>query len=110
MKQSEFNDEKLNKVLREWKAKSALPPRFQDSVWHRIARAEAQSQPSVWRVVVEWVKATMNRPVLAASFALVLLAIGATAGWSQARQETARVSGELSERYAHLVDPYKPTR
>ena len=33
--------------------------------------------------------------------------IGAGAGWNQARQETARVTGVLSTRYAQAVDPYQ---
>jgi len=39
----------------------------------------------------------------------VLVVIGASVGWSQARQETARVTTELGARYAHAVDPYQST-
>jgi hypothetical protein len=36
-----------------------------------------------------------------------LLTIGVSAGWTQARQETARVKGELGERYIRMLDPYQ---
>ena len=104
------NNESLNKALRAWKVDAPLPPRFQEDVWRRIARAKAQTTASVWLTLAAWLDAAFRRPALAASCALVLLAAGATAGWSQARQETARVTGELSVRYVHSVDPYKPIR
>jgi hypothetical protein len=30
-----------------------------------------------------------------------------TTGWTQARQETARVKGELGDRYIRVLDPYQ---
>ena len=50
------------------------------------------------------------RPVLAASYVAVLLSIGVTAGWAQARQETARVHDELGQRYVRALDPYQAPR
>ena len=41
-------DEPLDAVLRGWKVDSALPPRFQEQVWRRIARAEADGKDVVW--------------------------------------------------------------
>ena len=108
--ESKENSEKLNSVLRAWKVDAPLPPRFQEAVWQRIAHADVQSTASVWQFLAAWLDAAFKRPVLAASCALVLLAAGATAGWSQARQETARVTGELSARYVHALDPYTPLR
>ena len=104
------NNEAVSKALRAWKVDAPLPPRFQENVWQRIARADAQISSSAWQSLAAWLEAAFRRPALAASCALVLLAGGATAGWSQARQETARVTGELSVRYVHSVDPYKPIR
>ena len=108
--ESNENNESLSKALREWKVDAPLPPRFQEDVWQQIARAEAQHRPGAWQWLAAWIEAAFRRPALAMSCALVLLAAGATVGWSQARQETARVSGELRVRYVHSVDPYKPSR
>jgi len=102
------NNESLSRALHAWKVAAPLPPQFQEDVWQRIARTEAHLPPSVWPALAGWIESVFNRPALAVSCALVLLAAGATAGWSQARQETTRVSGALSGRYVHSVDPYKP--
>jgi hypothetical protein len=52
----------------------------------------------------------LPRPALAASYVAILLAIGVTAGWTQARHETARVKGELGQRYIRVLDPYQAPR
>ena len=52
----------------------------------------------------------LPRPALATAYVAVLLAIGATAGWAQARQESERVSDALSVRYVRLLDPYQAPR
>ena len=103
-------NETLSKTLHAWKVDAPLPPRFQEGVWLRIARVEAQTTASLWQSLAAWLDAAFRRPALAASCALMLLATGATAGWSHARQETNRVTGELSVRYVHSIDPYKPVR
>jgi len=48
----------------------------------------------------------LPRPALAASYLAILLTLGVTAGWTRARQETARVNGALGERYIRSLDPY----
>ena len=100
------NDEALRKVLQEWRMEASLPPRFQEAVWRRIERAQAPAAPSAWRVITHWISSILPRPALAAAYLAILLTIGATAGWSQARQESARVRGELGERYIRGLDPY----
>jgi hypothetical protein len=104
------NDEtKLNTLLQEWKATPALPPRFQEQVWRRIE----QTQPALLERVTfaslftTWLATRLPRPALATAYIMVLLVIGAGAGWRQARQETARVNDHLSARYAQAVDPYR---
>ena len=89
-----------------------LPPGFQEKVWRRIERAEAQPTISValWTVWTNCIAGVLPRPALAAAYVAVLLAIGAMFGWVQARQETERVSGELSARYVRSVDPYQVPR
>src|SRR5258706_14542011 len=83
-------NETLNKTLGAWKVGAPLPPRFQESVWQRIARAEAQTTASVWLTLAAWLDKAFRRPVLAGPCALVLLAARAPARWAQARQEAPR--------------------
>ncbi|MBX3732884.1 MAG: hypothetical protein KF791_09845 [Verrucomicrobiae bacterium] len=108
---SNTNTPGLRALLKEWKQEASLPPRFQEQVWRRIERAEAAPVPSVSLATVfaNWLTNLLPRPALATAYVAVLLAIGASVGWSQARQETARVAGELSARYAQAVDPYQTT-
>jgi len=107
------HDEALRKVLKEWRTDTALPRRFQEAVWQRIERAErvpVPAAPSVWAVIVHWIGTVLPRPALATAYVAVLLAVGVTAGWAQARQETLRVKGELGERYVRVLDPYLSPR
>jgi len=107
------NPEPVSKVLQEWKVTTPLPPRFQEAVWRRIERAKpapAPTAPSVWTVIAHWIGTVLPRPALATAYVAVLLAVGVTAGWVQARQETARVKGELGERYVRVLDPYQTQR
>jgi hypothetical protein len=107
------HEEALRKVLKEWRTDGALPPRFQEGVWRRIEqveRAPAPVAPSAWAVIAHWIGTMLPRPALAASYVAILLAIGATAGWAQAHQETRRVKNELGERYVRVLDPYQSPR
>lgn len=105
------NDPALRAVLREWKPAGSLPPRFQEQVWQRIERAETKAcLPALaWDRLLDWIATMLPRPALAVAYVTVLLAIGASVGWNQARQETTRVTSELSARYAQAVDPYQLT-
>ncbi len=107
------NDEKLGTLLKEWRADASLPTRFQEAVWRRIERADVRSTPAVsavWDIVSRWIGSMLPRPALATAYVTVLLAIGITAGWAQARHETSRVSDQLSMRYIQSVDPYQASR
>ena len=106
----ENHDPALRKVLREWRTDAPLPPRFQEAVWGRIECAQVKATPSVWLVIAHWIGTMLPRPMLAASYLAVLLTIGVTAGWAQGRHETARVKGELGERYVRVLDPYQAPR
>ena len=104
------HDEALGKVLKEWRTDASLPPRFQEGVWRRIERAQAQAAPSMWATIPHWIVTVLPRPALAASYVAILLAIGVTVGWAQGHQQTARVKDELSQRYVRVLDPYLAPR
>ncbi len=106
---SNENDTSLRALLQEWKPEVSLPPRFQAEVWRRIERAETARAPSVSLATVfaNWIANILPKPALATAYVTVLLVVGASVGWNQARQETARVSGELSARYAQAIDPHQ---
>lgn len=107
------HDEALRKVLKEWRTDAALPPRFQEAVWRRIEQAghsSSTSAPSAWAVIAHWIGTMLPRPALAASYVAILLAIGVTAGWAQAQQETAQVKTDLADRYVRVLDPYQAPR
>jgi hypothetical protein len=104
------NDKSLTDLLAHWKVDAALPPRFHEGVWSRIERAQVPAEPSVWAVITHWIGSVLPRPALAASYIAILLTIGLTAGWTQARQETARAKGELGGRYVRVLDPYQAPR
>jgi len=110
MKPESGNTDPLRKMLKEWRSDAPLPPHFQEQVWQRIERAQTTAVPSVWAVVAHWVGTVLPRPALAASYVAVLLTIGVTAGWAQARQETGRVKAELGQRYVRVLDPYLAPR
>ena len=107
------HDEGFRNLLNEWRTDAPLPPRFQETVWRRIQRTEQASVPvahSPWSAITHWIGSMLSRPALAASYVVVLLAIGATAGWTQAQQVTERVKSELGERYVRVLDPFQTPR
>ena len=103
-------DEPLRKLLKAWRSDAALPPRFEEAVWRRIERAECPpgaAETSGWTILTRWISTILPKPAVAASYFAVVFAIGISAGWSQAREETERVKGELAERYVRVLDPYQ---
>ena len=103
-------DEALRKLLKVWRTDASLPPHFQESVWQRIERAQTPVSSSVWAAIAHWIGTSLPRPALAVSYVAVLLAIGMTAGWEQARQKTTHVRDELGQRYVRVLDPYLTPR
>ena len=104
------HDGALRKVLKEWRVEAPLPPRFQEQVWQRIERVQSTSAPGVAGMFSRWVAMTTLRRGLAVAYLAGLLAIGITAGWVNARHESARVKNELGQRYVRLLDPYQAPR
>lgn len=103
-------DEKLHKMLQEWRTQASLSPGFREQVWRRIERAQAPAKLSAWAAIVNWIEALLPRPALAVSYVAVLLTIGVTAGWAQAHQENTHVRNELGQRYVRVLDPYLTPR
>ena len=106
------DDPPLDALLREWKLKSSIPPRFNEQVWRRIESAETAPALSVSLATAfaNWIATMLPRPALATAYLTMLLAIGASIGWSQAQRQTARVTSDLSARYVQAVDPYQGTQ
>src|SRR3989442_13895661 len=89
------NDPQLSKVLREWKVAAALPPRFEEQVWQRIARAEVESKPALWSALLNWLEITLPRRAVAASYLMVLLLAGLATGYWESRHQAAETDDAL---------------
>jgi hypothetical protein len=107
MKPEDHTDQNLNKVLKEWRVSAALPPRFQEQVWHRIE--EAETRDSAWVTFLREISAAFARPALAVSYVAVLLMVGLAVGYWQAQASNAQADQMLSSRYVQLIDPYQST-
>ena len=103
-------DEALSKLLQAWKPDAPLPPRFQESVWSRIARAESAHAPGLWQLMTAWIEKTLTRPALAVSYVAVLLFAGLGAGYWHAEGKTTQAAAEWRTRYVQTVDPYQMPR
>lgn len=101
------NDERLRAVLHEWKVDVSLTPRFQEQVWRRIARTEAQDGPSLRQLLARWVESTFSRPTLAVSYVTVLLFVGLTTGYVRAQDKSAQAETQWRTLYVQSVDPYQ---
>ncbi|ODU25146.1 MAG: hypothetical protein ABS95_00970 [Verrucomicrobia bacterium SCN 57-15] len=104
------SDEQLSKLLREWQPATSLPPRFQEAVWRRIEQTEATAKLSFWHVVTHWVDNTFRRPALAVSYVAVLLVLGLSAGYLQARDTSSRTLAQMRTAYVQSIDPYQAPR
>src|SRR5689334_8595567 len=100
--QPENPDPALRALLREAMPGPALPPRFAESVWHRIERAEAIESPSVlsWldRLAGVWLQ-----PRLALATVAVVMIAGALLGFVMAGDQ-ARDAARSS--YVAFVSPF----
>jgi hypothetical protein len=107
------NSDSLRELMREWNVTAPLPPRFQEGVWRRIERAESNAATkttiTLWSVLKAWLLAAMPRPAVAVAYVTVLLVTGMAAGYTQARNQSARLDHELGMRYVQSVDPYQKT-
>jgi hypothetical protein len=97
----------LNTALRGWTVNTPLPPRFQGVVWQRIERAEPKNGVTLWGLLHGWFEAKVRQPAFAVSYVTVLLFLGLTVGYWQARVNTSRVESGWQARYVQSVDPYQ---
>jgi hypothetical protein len=74
-----YDDDRLDALLRESRSAPSLPPRFQESVWHRIEVTERSRSADnfPW---LEVLLQQMLRPRLAAATVAVLMLFGAWLG------------------------------
>jgi hypothetical protein len=105
--QNPDSDERLRKVLREWVVDAPLPPRFQEQVWKRIARAEAPSESFFWTGLARLVEVVLPRPKVAFSYVAALLVLGVTAGSVTAQIKSSQLDATLKARYVQAVDPFR---
>jgi hypothetical protein len=105
-KQPADSDERLGAVLREWQVDAPLPPRFQEQVWKRIARAEAPVASPFWAGLNRLFEAVVPRPAFAYSYVAALMVLGVAAGATTAQMKNHQLGTTLSARYVQSVDPY----
>jgi hypothetical protein len=98
-------DEPLRQVLRQWAVDTPLPPRFQEQVWRRIARAEAGS--TAWGRLLRLVEAGLPRPRVALAYLAALLILGMSIGSWAAQAKTSHLNADLGLRYVQSIDPYR---
>jgi hypothetical protein len=101
------SDEPLRSLLREWRMETPLPPRFQEQVWNRIERQDADVSIALWPSILDWLKSSVARPAFAVAYASVLLMAGLTAGFVHAQQENAKLDSAIEARYVQSIDPYQ---
>ena len=100
------SDARLQGALRQWTVTTPLPPRFEQQVWRRIERAQAEPAVTTLDLLLSLFKAVLFRPKLAFAYAAILLALGVAGGSLAAHNETNRLSATLGSRYIQSIDPY----
>lgn len=103
-------DEPLRTTLREWKVTTPLPPRFQEQVWQRIARADTPVSATPWEWFRQWLDNVLLKPALAAAYVAALVFAGLGAGYWQANASTARAADAARAGYVQSVDPFQMPR
>jgi len=99
------DDEPLRNALREWEMDTPLPPRFHEQVWRRIARVEAQSQPTLGTRFRRWLELVLPRPKTAFAYVAILLILGMAAGSLTAEIRSNQMEATLSAQYLRSVTP-----
>jgi hypothetical protein len=101
-------DGMLDETLREWQVESALPPRFQEQVWQRIARTPTAPELSLGAGLLRLFEIVLPRPKVAFSYIAILLVLGMAAGSWAAQARSHRLTTTLGQRYVQSIDPFQP--
>jgi hypothetical protein len=99
-------DQPLSNALHQWKISAPPPPRLRESVWRKIALAEAPPPTAMGAWWKTWLAGIFARPALAAGYVAVLLAVGVTAGYFKGEARQQRTNDELAARYMQSLDPF----
>lgn len=105
---SNNDSDSLGELLQSWKVDAPLPPRFQEQVWRRIARAEEKpaSPISAWMLRLAAMGADLlRRPVGATAYFSVLLAMGILAGTWSANHYADQTEAAWRSAYLQAVTP-----
>ncbi len=103
------DDKRLHELLQDWRVEAPLPPRFQEGVWRKIARADAAA-PSGWRrgwdeLIAGWT-ALLRRPVGAVAYLSALLLVGTVLGYWQSDRFGDQKEMAWRAAYVQSVYPY----
>ena len=101
------NQELLDAVLRQWTVEAGPPPRFQEQVWQRLARAESRRAPAFRAGLLRLVEVVLPRPRVAFGYVAALLVLGIAAGAFAAQIKSNRLQATLGLRYVQSLDPYR---
>jgi len=103
------SDHDLKQILRQWVVDAPLPPRFQEQVWQRIARAEAKPEATttIWSLLRGLLETKLPQPKFAYSYVATLLLLGVVSGAWAAQRESNRLTAALGSAYVQSVDPYQ---
>lgn len=102
------NDTSLDRVLKQWVVDDAVPPRFQEGVWKRIADADGRSAMGFWSALVGILESALPRPKVACTYLSALLLLGIAGGSMVAQKQNHRLEASLGSRYLQTIDPYQP--
>jgi hypothetical protein len=97
----------LDETLQQWVVNAPLPPRFQDQVWKRISRVEADERRFSWKGLLRMAAKAFEKPKVAYSYAAVLLAVGIIGGTWTAQVKSSRLDERLGRLYVQTIDPYQ---
>jgi len=96
------DDARLRSLLRQARPSPALPPRFQESVWRRIERAEAPSESVSLADWLDRAAAWLLRPRLALAGVAAMLVVGIFIG---VLQGSSLAHDQAKQRYLTAVSP-----
>jgi hypothetical protein len=79
-RETESNESRLMRVLREARPEPALPPRFQESVWRRIEREDIKSESAQSRPRLDQLVSLLLSPRWAIAGVVAMLVLGGIIG------------------------------